>query len=154
GTDRFIRFLDDNGDLIDRYQYKLSGDSLKLKDSDPSNTLAAWFTMTFDDTQLGQLGDSCGGFVRNPVQCAPGLVCQYGGVPDVPGTCVQDSPSGNACTDNGGSCVALAPGTCPNGTTGGYSCGGGLGVTCCMPHAANCRAIVECVQGKHWDETK
>jgi hypothetical protein len=41
-----------------------------------------------------------------------------------------------ACTAAGGQCVGLAPGACPNGHLGDatkYSCGGGVGSTCCLP---------------------
>lgn len=40
------------------------------------------------------------------------------------------------CTSAGGSCVALTPGSCPGNKFGDatkYSCGGGLGVGCCLP---------------------
>ena len=52
----------------------------------------------------------------------------------------------NDCETNGGTCVALSPDTCPNGTTGGYSCGGGLGVTCCMPQQQSnqCELDTDC----------
>lgn len=41
-----------------------------------------------------------------------------------------------ACTAAGGTCVGLAPGTCATNHIGDamkYSCGGGLGVACCLP---------------------
>jgi len=41
-----------------------------------------------------------------------------------------------SCTSAGGTCVGLAPGTCPGnkfGDANKYSCGGGLGVACCLP---------------------
>jgi hypothetical protein len=42
--------------------------------------------------------------------------------------------AGNDCLNHGGTCVALAPGTCPAPNMSGvYSCGTGLGVTCCTP---------------------
>ena len=40
------------------------------------------------------------------------------------------------CTGAGGQCVAVVPNSCPHGTVGDsrlYSCGGGLGVECCLP---------------------
>jgi hypothetical protein len=40
------------------------------------------------------------------------------------------------CTEAGGQCVALTPGSCPSNHVGDaqkYSCGGGLGVMCCLP---------------------
>lgn len=40
------------------------------------------------------------------------------------------------CAAAGGGCVALVPNACPSGHYGDpskYGCGGGLGVTCCLP---------------------
>jgi hypothetical protein len=36
-------------------------------------------------------GGRCGGFIRNPFQCAEGLRCQLNGIPDVGGVCIQPS---------------------------------------------------------------
>lgn len=41
-----------------------------------------------------------------------------------------------ACTAAGGTCVGLAPGSCPNNKFGDatkYSCGPGIGTGCCLP---------------------
>ena len=50
--------------------------------------------------------------------------------------CVLDT-SRNACEDAGGACRALTPSGCHSGEEVGdantYSCGGGLGVMCCLP---------------------
>lgn len=43
GNNRFIRFINDDGDLVNRYQYRLSGTTLRLK-VDWSST---WFEMAF-----------------------------------------------------------------------------------------------------------
>ncbi|MFO0652660.1 MAG: hypothetical protein U0326_40970 [Polyangiales bacterium] len=50
------------------------------------------------------------------------------------------------CESAGGRCVALVPSACADGVTGNadwYSCGGGLGVMCCLPTTTppSCRAI-------------
>lgn len=40
------------------------------------------------------------------------------------------------CATAGGACVALVPGACASGNVGDatkYSCGGGIGVQCCLP---------------------
>ena len=74
--------------------------------------------------------ESCGGFVATVKQCAPGLTCIAGHIPDVSGTCQPANP----CQEAGGDCVALAPGSC-NGQVQDartFSCGGGLGVECCF----------------------
>lgn len=47
-----------------------------------------------------------------------------------------DGGSTNACVQAGGQCVGLTPSNCQNGTWGDanqYSCGGGVGVGCCLP---------------------
>ena len=58
------------------------------------------------------------------------------------------SPDGAVprCESAGGRCVALVPSACADGVTGSadwYSCGGGLGVMCCLPTTTppSCRAI-------------
>jgi hypothetical protein len=122
----YIRFYDTDGTFIDRMAWKMAKNVLTLTDSDGN---------TYKMDRRGGVGSSCGGFVINPVQCDDGLNCVYTGVPDVPGTC-QDPSKKNACQKAGGSCVALAPGTCDSGAVGDatqYSCGGGLGIECCLP---------------------
>jgi hypothetical protein len=127
-TTKYIRFLDDSGNLVERYAYTLSGTTLKLRrDHD-----TVWFTLKKND--LGAVGDSCGGFTRTPGKCAAALQCVFTHVPDVPGTC-QD-PDRNPCVSAGGECVALSPGSC-NGEVQDatkFSCGGGLGIECCFKH--------------------
>lgn len=54
------------------------------------------------------------------------------------GSDAASNPDGGpiACTAAGGTCVGLAPGSCPGNNFGDatkYSCGGGLGVACCLP---------------------
>jgi hypothetical protein len=127
-TNKYLRFYDADGNFTVRYAYKLSGTKLQLRaDHD-----TAWFSLTKSD--LATVGESCGGFVRDPKQCAQGLDCVFPRVPDVPGTC-QD-PDRNPCVAAGGSCVALTPSAC-NGVVADareFSCGGGLGIECCFPH--------------------
>ncbi len=121
---RFIRFDDGT-----RYEYKLSSGgklSLRLVDTTP------WFEMK-------QAADAwCG----EPTDCTLQNIPQ----PKCPGewqceanTCSFSECSplpGNDCEAGGGSCVALYPGTCADGVVGSateYSCGGQLGVQCCLP---------------------
>ena len=51
--------------------------------------------------------------------------------------CGQPDPDcATACAAAGGECVAVYPGTCADGVIGAadaYSCGGGVGVMCCLP---------------------
>lgn len=45
-------------------------------------------------------------------------------------------PSTNACTAAGGTCVGIAPSSCASdhwGDASTHSCGGGVGVGCCLP---------------------
>lgn len=67
----------------------------------------------------------------NAVTCGGGI-----GV----GCCVKPTPPppppANNCTNAGGKCVGLSPSSCTDGRWGDattFSCGGGLGVGCCLP---------------------
>jgi len=73
----------------------------------------------------------------------------------------HDAPSGtdagNDCLNHGGTCVALAPGTCPApNVEGTYSCGPGLGVTCCMAPATStmpvCMMTGTAQEGWYWPD--
>ena len=46
--------------------------------------------------------------------------------------CGQPDPD-CTCAAAGGECVGVYPGACANGTIAEYSCGGGVGVMCCLP---------------------
>lgn len=66
---------------------------------------------------------ACDGGPLTPIYCSNGCACGWG-CGKIP------------CTTGGGTCVALAPGTCPSGHVGDatkYSCGAGVGVMCCLP---------------------
>ncbi len=57
--------------------------------------------------------------------------------------------AGATCESAGGSCVALSPGSCNEGSIGDatrYSCGGGDGVECCLPAAPSnsCSEASDC----------
>lgn len=76
----------------------------------------------------GHLGDAalCGDGV-GVACCLPGTEADSGVVEDA---------GVDACASAGGSCVAVAPGACPGGRAGpANACGGGVGVTCCLPAA-------------------
>jgi hypothetical protein len=56
---------------------------------------------------------------------------------------------GATCDSAGGNCVALVPDACQIGSVGDateYSCGGGVGVECCLPAQApnSCHADADC----------
>jgi hypothetical protein len=80
-TKRYIRFYDADGNFIDRYTYKLSGDKLSLK----ADHYGDWFYLT--KTDRSTLDEQCGGFVATVHSCAEGLDCLAGNLPDEPGHC-------------------------------------------------------------------
>jgi hypothetical protein len=48
----------------------------------------------------------------------------------------SEEPPPNACEEAGGECLGLTPTNCTDGEWGDaetYSCGGGVGVGCCLP---------------------
>ncbi len=115
-----------------RYEYKLaSGGVLKLR----ADGATAWSEMTKAQDGWCSVEDDCS--VQNlPQPKCPGHwqcesnTCSYS----------ECSPIPNECEAAGGSCVALYPGSCADGVVGDantYSCGGGLGVECCLPKTTN-----------------
>jgi hypothetical protein len=72
---------------------------------------------------------------RLPGPCRDPGVGSQRCVPAVRGNAhwIHICPPHNACEQNGGTCVPLVPDACAEGNAGGFSCGGGLGVMCCMP---------------------
>ncbi len=99
-SSHYVRFYDDNGTELDRYEWKLaSGGTLQLELSGDDH----WFSMDH----------------------------------------------GGSCEAAGGTCVPLVPDSCANGTVGDatqYSCGGGVGVECCLPAQPSnqCNADSDC----------
>ena len=132
GSTRYIRFKDAEGNLIDRYAYKVAAGTLKLRlvGQDVWQTLEksadAWCATPADCDVQGIIHPMCwGGFT-----CAANA-CAY--------RCGLIEPT-NPCEQAGGACVALYPGSCADGEIGDantYSCGGGLGVMCCLPRPAS-----------------
>ena len=126
GTTRYIRFLDDNGDLIDRYAYTLSGDVLKLRV--PNETTKVAYTHADNDNAWCDVADDCGLQELAQPRCPGQWTC------GAENTCAYDCQ--NTCESAGGACVPLVPDACEFGEVGDantYSCGGGLGVMCCLP---------------------
>jgi hypothetical protein len=72
-----------------------------------------------------------------PRQGANGCIGGYDCVPaPVPPPPPPPPPAPNACVAGGGTCVGLAPSSCPSGNWADYtthSCGTGIGVGCCLP---------------------
>ncbi|HEY3356566.1 MAG TPA: hypothetical protein VGQ83_25165 [Polyangia bacterium] len=124
GSTRYIRFLDENGDLIDRYAYTLSGDVLTLRV--PNTTQKQKLTLSADaycavpaDCELQDLAQP---------RCIGEWTC------GAENTCAYECTT--PCAAAGGTCVGLYPDACANGTVGDantFSCGGGVGVQCCLP---------------------
>lgn len=129
GTKRFLRFVDADGSLIDRWEYVVAANgSLKVRPAGASKWQAvpksevAFCTAEIECTQQGIPQPRCPhawSFENNA--CTP--------------TCDSDAPPTNACAAAGGSCIGLRPGACADGTildATEYSCGGPVGVLCCL----------------------
>jgi hypothetical protein len=126
GSTRYIRFLDEDGNLIDRYAYKWDGDVLKLRASGANN----WVKYTTAENSEAWCGvpEDC------QLQNLPQPRCPGQWVCTEESTCSYDCRM--PCEAAGGECVGLAPGNCADGEVGDandYSCGGAVGVMCCLP---------------------
>jgi hypothetical protein len=127
GATRYVRFLDGaTHELIDRYAYTLDGDALTLRVPHTNDrqhftlTTEAWCDVAADCgvQGLGQ-GDCVGEWT-----CATAHQCAW------------ECQSATPCEAAGGACVAVYPGTCPDGVIGDaadFGCGPGRGVQCCLP---------------------
>jgi hypothetical protein len=127
GDTRYIRFLDADGNLVDRYAYTWAADTLKLRSSGGT----AWQALRTGGDGWCAVPDDCEGQGLVHIECVGQWVCESN-------SCAYSCETTNACEAAGGSCVALYPGTCADGTVGDaneYSCGGALGVQCCLPAA-------------------
>lgn len=122
---RFIRL--DDGETVTRYEYKLTeGGVLKLRKVGDT----PWFEMTKAEQAWCSLPDDC--LIQNiPQPKCPGewqcnqSQCEF-----------SECSFTNDCESAGGACVGLAPGNCEDGIVGDaeeFSCGGMLGVMCCLP---------------------
>ncbi len=127
GSTRYIRLYGPAGEKLHRYAYRFQGDSLYLRDTDQDGE---WFLMTRESA----------GWCREAAQCRVQNLSQ----PRCPGewtctadnTCAYQCETQTACASAGGSCVPVVPGACQGGIIGDgaeYSCGGLLGVMCCLP---------------------
>lgn len=68
-------------------------------------------------------GPTCGGTQRDDLSCG-----------EMDTICCM--PPAGTCEDAGGECVAVVPDACPDGIIGdamAFTCGGGVGVMCCLP---------------------
>jgi hypothetical protein len=126
GSTRYIRFMDENGDLIDRYAYTLADDVLKLRVPGESTRVA--YTRADDANAWCGVADDCELQELAQPKCPGQWTC------GAENTCAYDCRL--PCEVAGGECVALTPSSCADGEVGDantYSCGGGLGVMCCLP---------------------
>lgn len=119
---RYIKFDDGT-----RYEYKLTSGgklSLRLADTTP------WFEMKQADEAW------CGEPTDCTLQNIPQPKCPGEWQCNANACSFSECSAVNDCEAAGGSCVALTPTTCKDGVVGNaneYSCGGGLGVMCCLP---------------------
>jgi hypothetical protein len=128
GDQRFIRLKDVDGNLLARYEYKLSDDTLKLR-ADSGTTWETLKHVADAEAYCGSADDCSIQQLAQP-RCPGQWTCEAN-------ACVYDCRM--PCDLAGGSCVALYPGACADGVVGDandYSCGGGLGVMCCLPKPA------------------
>lgn len=119
---RYLKFDDGT-----RYEYKLASSgklSLRLANTTPwfemSRATQAWCSQPSDCTLQNLPQPKCPG----QWQCNANA-CSF-----------SECSGGNDCEAAGGSCVALTPTSCKTGVVGDaneYSCGGGVGVQCCLP---------------------
>jgi hypothetical protein len=80
-TTHFIRFLDAEEALIDRYAWVLTGDSLRLR---PAGEMTS-FTLTRAAGSVD--GQRCGGIAG--LACPEGMVCEGAAIADKEGVCRQ-----------------------------------------------------------------
>lgn len=142
---RYIK-LDDGT----RYEYKLSSGKLSLRLAGTT----PWFEMKqAEEAWCGEPSDCTLQNVPQP-KCPGEWQCEAN-------TCAFSECSlVNDCEAAGGSCVGLTPTNCQDGVIGSateYSCGGPVGVMCCLPkpEAPSCEKIGTNDEGwYHADGTK
>jgi hypothetical protein len=137
GGTTYIRFYDGNGDSIDRYAYTYKGTTLKLRKEKATTS----HSFALQDTAWCYEREDCS--VQNLVtpECVGEWECNNK-------SCSYDCSSMTACESAGGECVALTPDSCSDGVIGDaneFSCGGGLGVMCCLPKNECTSAGGQCV---------
>jgi hypothetical protein len=85
GSKRFLKLINSAGKTEHKFQYTVSGmnsEHVTLVEGDKTSTAE------LKEADKSQDGESCGGFVFHPLQCASNLVCiNTKHIPDVPGTC-------------------------------------------------------------------
>jgi hypothetical protein len=128
GTRRFLRFSDAEGNLIDRWQYVVATNgALELRPAGTSKwqpvprSEVAFCTAEVECTQQGLPQQGCpDAWSCENNACTPKC---------------DSAPPANACVAAGGTCIGLRPGACADGTVldaTEYSCGGPVGVLCCL----------------------
>jgi hypothetical protein len=128
----YIRLLDEDDELLARYSYTYEDNTLELTDTEGDGdsftmtreSVQGWCGVTADCELQNLTHPSCMG-----VWTCKENACDY--------SCGM--PYTSPCKQAGGSCVALVPDACEFGIVGDaeeYSCGGGLGVMCCLPYPA------------------
>ena len=135
-TKKYLRLLDEDGELIVRYAYKLSsGGTLKIAPS-PYTKFASLKAVETDRAWCESPADCKIQNLPQP-KCPGKWLCETG-------MCHYSECSlASACETAGGQCVGLTPTNCKDGTVGDatkYSCGGMVGVMCCLPKQTSCEA--------------
>ena len=125
GATKYIKFTAEDGTVLDKYAYKMSGSKLKLRLVGDTT----WFTMPKATAGWCAAADDCGLQSLSHGSCSGAWDCSSN-------TCSYVCGADSACAAAGGECVGLSPSSCPDGEmTGKYACGpaGAIGTTCCMP---------------------
>jgi hypothetical protein len=141
GNTQYIRFNDNDGNLVDRYAYRLDGDQLSLRAVDA----AGWQKLTLTADQAF---------------CAEAADCEIQELPQprCPGRwrCLENTCEfgcgANDCEIAGGTCVGLAPGSCVGGVVAdasAYGCGDGVGLQCCVSCDA-CKPVCDSSGEEGW----
>ncbi len=147
---KYLRFYAKDGADLGRYAWTLSsGGKLKLTPTDgrPAFSLAqaksAWCSAATQCKVQNLAQPKCPG----KWQCTSN-VCDFS-------ECA--APTSNACEKAGGACVGLTPTNCKDGEVGDatkYSCGGPIGVMCCLPKtgAPVCDKVGTSTEGWYWPD--
>ncbi len=150
-TKKFIRLTTAGG--VTRYEYKLTTKgALELR----ADGTTEWRKMSKAAEGWCKAANQCAVQGLPTPKCPGKWECDAGSTWEEPKSCSYECGPSVGCEDVGGSCVALGANpsaTCPSGVVGDaddYSCGGAVGVMCCLPKLGTCAGIanIQCPAGQ------
>lgn len=123
---KYIRFTTTDGEELGRYEYyyRLGDDNIELRLIGETERQS----MQYQSDAWCDVPDDCGLQMLARPRCIGDWTCDSNVCAYACGEPMEDE-----CSAAGGSCTGLRPGACGSGIHAPLSCGGGLGVTCCMP---------------------